>query len=106
MKYGTDYKIAAYVGPHSATIALKKKNGLLSTIGDTLLHGNSTVFTGYLLTGEMATVRFQKIGKKWQVTITVHTHGSQKFIEFFAKTQSQYLHFIGTDYHGTKLPHQ
>lgn len=106
MKYGTDYKIAAYVGQHSATIALKKKNGLLSTITDISLRGNNTAFTGYLLTGEMATIRFQKIGKRWQVTMTVHTHNSQKFIEFFAKTQSQYLHFIGTDYHGKKLLHQ
>ena len=48
MKFGIDYKIAAYVGQNSATIALKKKNGLLIMVSDNNLKGNSTAFSAYL----------------------------------------------------------
>lgn len=105
MKYGTDYKIAAYVGPHSATVALKKKNGLLITAGDTDLKGNSTAFSAYI-GNKFCNVHFKKQGKKWIVRITSYYDSEHSIMEFFAKTQSQYQRFVSTDYRGYKLNHQ
>lgn len=105
MKFGTDYKIAAYVGPNSATIALKKKNGLLITTGDTALNGNSTAFSAYL-GSRFCSVHFKKQGKRWQVTITSYHDAENKFMQFLTKTQSQYQRFVSTDYNGFKLKHQ
>lgn len=106
MKFGTDYKIAAYVGPHSATIALKKKNGLLITVGDTDLKGNSTAFSAYL-GSSFCNVHFKKQGKKWHVTVSFPGSLMEKeSMVFYAKTQSQYQRFTSTDFHGYKLNHQ
>lgn len=106
MKFGTDYKIIAFVNETKkiATIALKKKNGILSTHSDTQVNGKSSIMTLYLGSA-FVQVGFKKRGKKWDVKITFPGSARDE-MNFVAKTASQFNQFIETDYTGFKIHNQ
>lgn len=102
MKYNNEYKIAAYVGQHTASVSLKNSKGVLLTATQTELQGNSCAFTCYL-GKDFCTVQFKKVGKRWQVSLIAYYGTDRKFMQFLAKTQSQYERFLHTNYDGEKI---
>lgn len=97
MKYGTDMKLAAFVNKNVAIVAIKKRNGLLTTISDTSFYGDSGGFTCDI-GGTFTSVTFRKVGKKFKVVVDIPRKEKQVF--FHAKSLKKFRMFLTTDYCG------
>lgn len=94
MKYA-GLKLAAYVGQGVATLAVKKKDGLVFTSSNTQFYGKSGGFCCDV-GGTYTYVQFKKVGKKFLVTVNLPRKGDR--LEFYSRSKKKFEQFLQSEY--------